>query len=137
MNSHLANVSLLPQTRTHRAFVAICRHAQGGRECACPVCMSSQEIKQETLPSCLSSHVVTRCAFHSTNAMFLFWWFFCIVVLCVGHFCLKCSSRTVLKYCRCFTRVRCFMEKICVLGKRPSGVSRSVMGVSSVSVNQQ
>lgn len=26
------------------------------------------------------------------------------------------------------TRVRCFMEKICVLGKRPSGVSHSDVG---------
>lgn len=121
VNSHLAEVSLLPKISARRAFVAICRHARGG-----PMCTSSRELKQGDAAlsqppyryrACFSLYLMPR---------------FCFVFIFVSHCCSLCwsflfkmlfeNSAEVLSGCLS-TRVRGWMETICACGERPSGMS--------------
>lgn len=131
VNSHLAKVSLLPKIRTHRAFVAICRHAQGGRECACPRVRVKQGDKTRRRCLLVSAPILWHAVlFTLLTATFLFWFFFLHCCALCWSFLFKMLFKNSAEVLSVFlsTRVRCFMEKICVLGKRPSGMSHSDTG---------
>ena len=64
----LAEIYFKPQINTCGIFVVICRHtqAQSSKKCSVLALTFPLEIEQSNiLPSCFSSHTISKCSFHS------------------------------------------------------------------------